>query len=107
MSEKYKSMLGSPYDNRKGDYHKLFGRRKGLFTYQRSPAMSGSKRLSLCFIQLSVCKMSGTKIPRLNVVTRNFAFQFWGVNSPDEVVGAVFWLSTATSQTTQFLISYF
>ena len=40
-------------------------------------------------------------------MTLNFAFHFWGASSLDEVIGVVFWLPTATSQTTQVLIGYF
>ena len=40
-------------------------------------------------------------------MTLNFAFQFLGVSSLDEVIGVGFLLSIATSQTTQFFIGYF
>ena len=41
----------------------------------------------------AICGVSklGTQTPRLNVVTLNkFAFQFWGVNSPGEIIGVGF-----------------
>ena len=40
-------------------------------------------------------------------MTLNFSFQFRVVSSPDEVIGVVLGLSTATSQTTQILIGCF